>query len=573
MPPIFLLNVFPISFAALIAVLLAAYIWSYRHAHPSARALFWLVGDVLLWLIGYLVEILGGDIAAKEAGEIIITVSQAFIGPLWLIFAVQYTGWSGRFLRLSIPLFLLPAVLTTALALTNSQHHLLWSGVTLSNAGPFVTILTTPEIGFWALAVYRYIYVIAGTGFVLLALVRSAAWYQRGGALIALGGLLPLVGNSLHIFNLIRVFWIDVGPFAFLLASLLLAIALFAYRLSNLIPMAQRHIFESMRQGVIVIDNEGKLVDINPAARQMLNWSPNKNLREQRATRVLPASWLSYLRRPTEGENEFSIGSGNSARWVTLSVSPLTENQGRELGRLLVLNDTTEAHMLAELRNDLVQMMVHDLRNPLSVVYGSVELLTSELGEKLDERGQKLLNMARLSTNQCLEIVNRILDLQLLESGQIVPDQKPLSAEQAIQQAVQQMSPLADGKKIEMGADVSADLPPAQADPKLLERILQNLIGNAIKFTPTMGRVRVGARAADHRVQVWVSDTGIGIPADLQTRLFQKFVTGNSPQKGSGLGLAFCKLAVEAQGGRIWVESKEGQGSTFYFTLPLAQSN
>lgn len=160
-----------------------------------------------------------------------------------------------------------------------------------------------------------------------------------------------------------------------------------------------------------------------------------------------------------------------------------------------------------------------------------------------------------------------------MESGQITPDQKSLSAGQAIQQAVQQMSPLAERKKIEMGAEVSADLPSAQADPKLLERVLQNLIGNAIKFTPAMGQVRVGARAVDHSVQVWVSDTGTGIPADLRTRLFQKFVTGASPQKGSGLGLAFCKLAVEAQGGRIWVESKEGQGSTFYFTLPLAQSN
>jgi signal transduction histidine kinase len=220
------------------------------------------------------------------------------------------------------------------------------------------------------------------------------------------------------------------------------------------------------------------------------------------------------------------------------------------------------------LRNDLVQMMVHDLRNPLSVVYGSVELLASELAEKLDERSEKLLSMAKLSTTQCLEIVNRILDLQLLESGQIVPERKPLATGQAIQQIVQQMSPLAERKKIEMSSDISLDLPPAQADPKLLERILQNLIGNAIKFTPTMGQVRVGARAMDHSMQIWVSDTGPGIPPELQTRLFQKFVTGALPQKGSGLGLAFCRLAVEAQGGHIWVESKAGQGSTFYFTLP-----
>jgi NtrC-family two-component system sensor histidine kinase KinB len=118
-------------------------------------------------------------------------------------------------------------------------------------------------------------------------------------------------------------------------------------------------------------------------------------------------------------------------------------------------------------------------------------------------------------------------------------------------------------------------LPRAQADPNLLRRILQNLVGNAIKFTPAAGVVRVSAEAgaAPSLLRVRVSDSGPGIPLELQSRLFQKFVTGRVTERGSGLGLAFCRLAVEAHGGRIWVESEPGHGTAFIFTLPIEKHN
>jgi signal transduction histidine kinase len=129
---------------------------------------------------------------------------------------------------------------------------------------------------------------------------------------------------------------------------------------------------------------------------------------------------------------------------------------------------------------------------------------------------------------------------------------------------------MADEKGLRLQVQVPPDLPEAWADPPLLARILDNLVANALKFTPAGGVVRVGVEARDSVLSVTVSDTGPGIPGDLEGRLFEKFASGD--RSGSGLGLAFCRLAVEAQGGRIWAESRPGQGAAFTFTLPLASA-
>lgn len=142
---------------------------------------------------------------------------------------------------------------------------------------------------------------------------------------------------------------------------------------------------------------------------------------------------------------------------------------------------------------------------------------------------------------------------------------------------------LAAQKGLHLESDVPPTLPVAWADTQLMERVLENLVGNAVKFTPGGGLVKVTARTADQKdngpearaseVYISVTDNGPGIPPELQSRLFQKFVSGPHHESGSGLGLAFCKLAVEAHGGRIWAESEPGQGTTFTFTLPVVQES
>jgi len=168
-------------------------------------------------------------------------------------------------------------------------------------------------------------------------------------------------------------------------------------------------------------------------------------------------------------------------------------------------------------------------------------------------------------------LIDTILDISRLEHGQMPLEYEYFSLTDLVAETFRLQAPLAGPRRLSLENAVPTALPQAWADPKLIRRVLQNLIGNAIKFVPQGGFIRVTAHeeTACHSLLVCVSDNGSGIPVEIQGRLFHAFVTGSTQKRGSGLGLAFCRLVVEVHGGRIWAESEPGQGTAFKFTLPF----
>jgi signal transduction histidine kinase len=274
------------------------------------------------------------------------------------------------------------------------------------------------------------------------------------------------------------------------------------------------------------------------------------------------------------GEGEYEV-SPRTIHWSNLPVLAGTT----PLGRLIVLRDVTEERSLEKMREDLTRTMVHDLRNPLTAIIGAIDMMEIN-GDNLLPEQRRMMAIARKRTLGMIRLIKDILDVSKLESRQIPLKRGEVSLANLIDETLQAQLPLATEKNLRLDSDISAALPPVWIDSRLIERVLQNLVGNAIKFTPTGGSVRVTAKAVPnvanpetgHSSQLYltVSDSGPGISPELKSRLFQKFVTGHQTESGSGLGLAFCKLAVEAHGGQIWVESEPGQGSTFNITLPVA---
>jgi len=267
------------------------------------------------------------------------------------------------------------------------------------------------------------------------------------------------------------------------------------------------------------------------------------------------------------GEGEWQVPP-RTIHWLNLPVMADTS----PVGRLWVLRDVTEERMLERMREDLVHAMVHDLRNPLASISGALSFLSDSIADTLSPSERELWEIAQKSTKGMLELVKKILEISRLESRQIPLDHALISLADLVAGVLDSQLPLAADKGLRLESDVLPTLPPAWADAGYLTRVLTNLIGNAIKFTPAGGVVRVTARADDSersRLLVSVSDTGPGIPPEIQDRLFQKFVVGQQEGRGSGLGLAFCKMAIEAHGERIWVEDTSERGTTFTFSLPL----
>jgi signal transduction histidine kinase len=229
---------------------------------------------------------------------------------------------------------------------------------------------------------------------------------------------------------------------------------------------------------------------------------------------------------------------------------------------------------LEKQRDDLTHMIVHDLRTPLTSVIAGIQTL-SVVGD-LNEDQLEMVGISIDGGETLLGMINDMLNVEKLEAGSMQLDYGRFSVDELVASALNQVASLADSKQVALVQQTDADLPPLRGDESKLRRTLVNLLGNAMKFTPSGGTVKIEARHCPSRQSVLfsVSDTGEGIPSEDFDRIFEKFgqVASRSGKvsTSTGLGLTFCKLVVEAHGGRIDVESAPGQGSTFSFNIPLS---
>jgi PAS domain S-box-containing protein len=342
-------------------------------------------------------------------------------------------------------------------------------------------------------------------------------------------------------------------------------------------------LIESSRDGIILIGMEQHMLVVNAPAVEMLrlsgrpeNWIGRPmgdvltTLKQQAPAAVKAFQGEMHRIRTGDevaGEGECDIPP-RAIHWMNL---PVREGAA-PLGRLLVLRDVTEERLLERMRDDLTHAMVHDLRNPLTVISGALTLLDKDIADDLSSNQHQLWEIACDSLENMLKLVTAILDISRLESRQMPLEHTLISLDDLVTEVLDTQLPLAADKGLRLESEVPSDLPPAWADRGLIARVLQNLIGNAIKFTPTGGVVRVTARPDDSerpRPLVSVIDTGPGVQPEVQERLFQKFVTGRHAGRGSGLGLTFCKMVMDAHDERIWLESTSSEGTTFTFSLPL----
>ena len=227
---------------------------------------------------------------------------------------------------------------------------------------------------------------------------------------------------------------------------------------------------------------------------------------------------------------------------------------------------------LERLRDDLTYMIVHDLRTPLTSFITGLPLM-AEVGD-LNALQHQLLDRVVQGGDTLLAMINNLLDIARMEGGSLKLDYADVTANEVVAWSVEQVTMLAEDKRLRVEQQIAADLPIFQADVDLLGRVLVNLLGNAIRFSPSAGTVKVMVQRAAEAdfIQFAVSDNGPGIRREHFERIFEKFGQVETARLGrkasTGLGLTFCKLAVEAHGGRIWVDSEEGRGSTFTFVVP-----
>jgi PAS domain S-box-containing protein len=337
-----------------------------------------------------------------------------------------------------------------------------------------------------------------------------------------------------------------------------------------------RELFEDSIEPMLITDWEGRILEANRQAILLSGYTSEK-LHTLTIGQLHEVNWnrtgveFEILRQDRTCSYESSLHRDDESR-TPIEVHARRVEFDQTDALQWILRDITERKELDNLREDLTAMIYHDLRSPLANIVSSLDVLFSMVPEEDKETVQAILKIAENSTDRIQRLVSSLLDVNRLESGQPVADQKVVDTIALVQQAVRDVEPVARGRRQTVSANLPGELPTIWVDEDMARRVLINLMENSVKFTPTNGHVEAGAEAEGPWVHLWVRDNGPGIPAAEQERIFDKFtrLRGSNKSSGLGIGLAFCRLAVLGHGGKIWVESEPGKGSMFHFTFPVA---
>ncbi|MFP4687535.1 MAG: ATP-binding protein [bacterium] len=338
-------------------------------------------------------------------------------------------------------------------------------------------------------------------------------------------------------------------------------------------------IVRSISNPIVVTDSENKIVLINQEAERVFNLKED-NILDRHFLEVINNEEIfeeieRILNNKKTGESKdkiIKLDTDGETKDYRLKVRPVfNRNEEVELA-VTLLEDITRLKEIDRMKTEFVSTVSHEFRTPLTSINMSIELLLEENVGSLTEEQRELLEATSEDCDRLVSLIEDLLDLSKIESGQIQLDFKTAKVEEIVSSALQPIQSQADEKNISLETDLETDLPPVTADFTKINWVITNLLGNALRHTESGGKITICARQRGSRAYISVSDTGEGIPLKYRDKIFDKFVSvrGEDESSGTGLGLAISKEIIEAHGGKIWVESKEGEGSTFTFTLKIS---
>jgi PAS domain S-box-containing protein len=334
-----------------------------------------------------------------------------------------------------------------------------------------------------------------------------------------------------------------------------------------------QQLFEDSIDPILITDKQGKIIEANRQAQVSTSY--------QRAD--LLDMQIAQIQKPSVAHSPPDLLSINGDSKISYEAS-LHTKEGSEIPVEVIiheveiddvpclqwiLRDISVRKSLDQLREDLIAMIYHDLQSPLSNVISSLEVAEMMVNPN-DTDMKQLIGIASRSTERIQRLISSLLDINRLEAGQQVGTRQDIDPEVLLKEAIEIVGPTLRGKEQQVQVETKIKLPHVLVDPDMIRRVLINLLENAVKYTPSGSTITTGGTSDEDSVTFWIKDNGPGIPASEHRRIFDKYtrVTGTGSPKGLGLGLAYCRLAVEAHGGRIWVESQPDFGSKFLFTLP-----
>ncbi|MEK7588365.1 MAG: PAS domain-containing sensor histidine kinase [Patescibacteria group bacterium] len=348
-------------------------------------------------------------------------------------------------------------------------------------------------------------------------------------------------------------------------------------------------ILASIGDCLVVVDKEGKITYVNQAFEKMVGWSSAEVLGKH-IVEVVPRESEKgevvlfnerILTKVLSGEvviadltNPFYYIRKNKSRFPASSIVNPILLSGEIIGVVETFRDITKEKEIDKAKTEFVSLASHQLRTPLSTINWYTEMLLAGDAGKLNEEQKKYLDEVYKGNQRMIGLVNALLSVSRMDLGTFILEPEPIDIVLLIENVVEEQKFAIKEKNIQLSLDFGQNIPIIQADPKLFSMVVQNLLSNAVKYTPVKGKIKISLSLnyIDRNILFKINDTGYGIPKNQQDKIFKKlFRADNVREKdteGTGLGLYIVKAIIDNSGGKVWFESKENKGSTFYVQLP-----
>jgi two-component system sensor histidine kinase VicK len=332
-------------------------------------------------------------------------------------------------------------------------------------------------------------------------------------------------------------------------------------------------VLANMTDGVIATDSEGKVIVRNHWAEKLLQ---RKIGLGEKIDQILPLTEPIRLKELETSQQLLGLNPENGEDWTVLQItfSPIKRGFQEVVGLIAVLSDVTEKEKLDRQRKDFVANVSHELRTPLTTIKSYLEALADGAMEE-PELAKRFLNVTQQEADRMTRLIQDLLQLSRLDAKRVTLNRKITSIPKILEEVVDRFSFQTKQKQIELGLKIENLLPTVIADRDKLTQVLDNILSNAVKYTPEGGKITIGAKKrSDGMVEVVVEDTGIGIPKKDLSRIFERFYRVDKARSrqmgGTGLGLAIAQEIVHLHGGNIWIESEYRKGTKVFFTLPTS---
>lgn len=567
---------------ALISGILAVYTLQFRKA-PGALSYSVMMFAIMLYAFGYAFELSSETLPEILFWLKIQYLGIAFLPTIFIILALQYVG-KEHWLNIRIIGTLVTFSLITIISQETNFLNSFYIDFKLNKVDGFVLSNFTKGKWYWVHQIYSNIAFFMCAMLYLQMMLRTSAINKVRAAIMFLSAIIPWIFYAFYITGH-SPYGIDLNPFSASIVGILGALGLFRFQLLGFEPLALEKVFNSMHDGVIIIDRTLNIVNFNAAAQEIIKelTPQTKETNFEKVFKAFPEI-ISLIKTDLQKTIDIEIEEAGTLRHFQVSATPVYDSQDRFLGKTLIFTDITERKNAEQVlinneaylkdlnatKDKFFSIIAHDLQGPFSSLMGLTEVLSTVLEQDKKEKALHIAKVMNESSKQTNRLLQNLLEWSKIQRDKFTYTPEKLNLKQVIKEEADNLSNVMCQKRISIDINTDSTLL-VYTDPNTLKTTLRNLISNAIKYSYPQGKIEVGTECSGSEVIVSVKDSGIGISDENQQKIFRidnNFsANGTGNEKGTGLGLILCKEFVQMYNGRIWVESEPDKGSVFKFSL------